>query len=246
MGEQDVRAGEESAGTAAGLREAEETAQLQEPEGTAQLQEPEETAQTQETGEDGEQEPLSPARAKAAIEAILFAMGEAVELSRIAAAVGLEKREAGALVCELMDEYEARGSGIAIIELDGSYQMCTRKDYYGTLIRLVQQPRKISLTDIMIETLSIIAYKQPVTRTEIEKIRGVKSDHAVNRLLEYGLVQEVGRLEAPGRPVLFGTTEEFLRHFGLSSLRDLPPVDPQQKESFRESAQEEVNVRLPV
>ncbi len=193
-----------------------------------------------------EREPMSPAQAKSAIEAVLFAMGDAVELSDIAAATGLEKREAAALIYELSDEYDARGSGLQIIELDGSFQMCTRKENYETLIRLVQHPRKNNLTDVMIETLSIIAYKQPVTRSGIEKIRGVNSDHAVNRLIEYGLVQEVGRLDAPGRPVLLGTTEEFLRHFGLTSLRDLPPVDPEKKESFREDAQQEVSTSLPV
>ena len=91
--------------------------------------------------------------------------------------------------------------------------MCTKKEYYECLIRLALHPKKPALTDVMLETLSIIAYKQPVTKAEIEKIRGVKCDHAINKLVEYELVKELGRLDAPGRPILLGTTEEFLRCF---------------------------------
>ena len=98
----------------------------------------------------------------------------------------------------------------------------------------------------MLETLSIIAYKQPVTKLEIEKIRGVKSDHAVNKLMEYNLVQEVGRLDAPGRPMLFGTTEEFLRNFGVQGLDELPELDPVQIEDFKAEAEEEIQLKLDV
>jgi segregation and condensation protein B len=96
----------------------------------------------------------------------------------------------------------------------------------------------------MLETLSIIAYKQPVTKTEIENIRGVKSDHSVNKLVEYDLVCEVGRLDAPGRPILFGTTEEFLRQFGLDSIESLPNIDPDKYEEFREEAEEEIDEKI--
>ena len=92
------------------------------------------------------------------------------------------------------------------------------------------------LTDVLLETLSIIAYRQPVTKLEIEKIRGVKSDHAVNKLVEYGLVEEKGRMEAPGRPLLFGTTEEFLRKFSVQSLDELPSLNEEQIEQFKEEA----------
>ena len=102
------------------------------------------------------------------------------------------------------------------------------------------------LTDVILETLSIIAYKQPVTKLEIEKIRGVKSDHAVNKLMEYNLVQEVGRLDAPGRPLLFGTTEEFLRNFGVQGLDELPELDPVQIEDFKAEAEEEIQLKLDV
>ena len=102
------------------------------------------------------------------------------------------------------------------------------------------------LTDVMLETLSIIAYKQPVTKVEIEKIRGVKCDHAVNKLVEYNLVKELGRLDAPGKPILFGTTEEFLRAFGVQGLEDLPIPDPVKIEDFKAEAEEEIQLKLDV
>ena len=115
-----------------------------------------------------------------------------------------------------------------------------------TLIRIARIPRKISLTDVLLETLAIIAYKQPVTKLEIEKIRGVKSDHAVNKLVEYELVSEIGRKDAPGRPILFGTTENFLRHFGVDSVDDLPAIDPLRREDFKLEAEKEVETKLKV
>ena len=117
-----------------------------------------------------------------------------------------------------MDKYKEEDRGIAIIELEDSYQMCTKKEMYEYLIRIAKQPKRYVLTDVVLETLSIIAYKQPITKIEIEKIRGVKSDHAVNKLVEFNLVTEVGRLDTPGRPILFGTTEEFLRRFSVQSV----------------------------
>ena len=107
-------------------------------------------------------------------------------------------------------------------------------------------PQKPVLTDVMLETLSIIAYKQPVTKAEIEKIRGVKCDHAINKLVEYDLVRELGRLDAPGRPILFGTTEEFLRTFGVQGLDELPVLDPVQMEDFKAEAEEEIQLKLDV
>ena len=124
--------------------------------------------------------------------------------------------------------------------------MSTKPEMYEALIRIAKQPRKYVLTDVLLETLSIIAYKQPVTRLDIEKIRGVKSDHAVNKLIEYNLVCEVGRLDAPGRPILFGTTEDFLRAFGVHSIEDLPSVNPEQMEDFKAQAEEEAQLKLEV
>lgn len=113
-------------------------------------------------------------------------------------------------------------------------------------MKLALQPKKASLSDVMLETLSIIAYKQPVTKLEIEKIRGVKCDHAINKLIEYNLIQEVGRLDAPGRPILFGTTEEFLRSFGVQGIEELPELDPVQIEDFKAEAEEEIQLKLDV
>ena len=111
---------------------------------------------------------------------------------------------------------------------------------------MAKQPKKLVLSDVAMETLSIIAYKQPVTKTEIEKIRGVKSDHAINKLIEYNLVTELGRMDAPGRPILLGTTEEFLRNFGVQSLDELPEASPVQVEDFKAQAEEEVHMRLDI
>ncbi len=181
---------------------------------------------------------------EAAVEAILFTMGESVELGKIAEALEISEDEAREVVGRLMDRYESDASGLQIIELDGAYQMCTKVSQYEYLIRIAKQPKKFQLTDVLLETLSIVAYRQPVTRSEIEKIRGVSCDHAVNRLVECNLIQEVGRLEAPGRPILFGTTEEFLRCFGVASIDDLPALDPERMEEFKTEAQEEVEQSL--
>lgn len=124
--------------------------------------------------------------------------------------------------------------------------MCTRPNTYEYLIRIAKQPKKHVLTDVLLETLSIIAYKQPITRVEIEKIRGVSCDHAVNKLLEYNLIQELGRLDAPGKPLLFGTTEDFLRCFGVHSIDELPVLAPDQVEEFRQEAEQETQVKLGI
>ena len=146
----------------------------------------------------------------------------------------------------MADRYEAEDRGVRIIELDNSFQMCTKPEAYEYLIRIAKQPKKYVLTDVLLETLSIIAYRQPVTKLEIEEIRGVKTDHAVNKLVEYELVQEVGRLDAPGRPILFGTTEEFLRHFGVTSLEELPNLNPEQVEDLKEQAEDEAQLTLQI
>lgn len=183
----------------------------------------------------------------AAIEAILFTMGESVELEKIAAALEIEKKDAKKIIEELMEKYERSDeTGLKIIELDGAYQMCTKREMYEYLIRIAKQPKKHVLTDVLLETLSIIAYKQPVTKAEIERIRGVSCDHAVSRLVEYNLVRELGRLDAPGRPLLFGTTEEFLRSFGVQSLDELPVLTPVQIEEFKQEAEDEMRVKLDI
>ena len=181
-----------------------------------------------------------------AIEAILFTMGDSVELSKIAAAVEHDENTVRKIIHQMMDKYEAEDRGIRIVELEDSFQMCTKTEMYEYLIRVAKQPRKYVLTDVLLETLSIIAYKQPVTKLEVEKIRGVKSDHAINKLVEYNLVCEAGRLDAPGRPLLFQTTEEFLRRFSIHSIDDLPGLNPEQMESFKTEAEEEVQLKLDI
>ena len=180
------------------------------------------------------------------IEAILFTMGESVELNKIAAAIEHDEETTRKIIHRMMDKYDAEDRGVRIIELEDAFQMCTKTQMYEYLIRVAKQPKKYVLTDVLLETLSIIVYKQPVTKLEIEKIRGVKSDHAVNKLVEYNLVCERGRMDAPGKPILFGTTEEFLRRFSIQSVEDLPSLNPEQMESFKEEAEEEIQLKLDI
>jgi segregation and condensation protein B len=183
---------------------------------------------------------------KAVLEAILFTMGESVEVDRLAEVIELNIKETRELLLELQKDYGKKDRGITLIELDGAFQMCTKAEMYEYLVKIAKTHRKLVLTDAVLETLSIIAYKQPVTKSEIEKIRGVSCDHAVNKLLEYELVMEVGRMDAPGRPILFGTTEQFLRSFGVKSLGELPEMNPDRVEEFREEAEKEVQIQLDV
>ena len=180
---------------------------------------------------------------EAVVEAVLFTMGKSVELRQLAIATGQSEEETRQAVERLKARYDKEERGMEIIELEDSYQMCTRTGFYENLIRVAASPKKQVLSEVVLETLSI-AYKQPVTKMEIEKIRGVKSDHAVNRLVEYNLVQEVGRLDAPGHPALFATTEEFLRRFGIGSTENLPDMDPVREEEIRVEVEEEMKVRF--
>lgn len=179
---------------------------------------------------------------KAALEAVLFAMGDSVELSKLAQAIGRTTSYTKKILDEMREEFDSEDRGIRLLELDGSYQFCTKKEYFDCLITIAKQAKKPGLTDVMLETLAIIAYKQPVTKGEIETIRGVKSDHAVNKLIEYNLVQELGRLDAPGRPILLGTTEVFLRYFGLDNMENLPELNPVLLEDFKAEAEAEIPV----
>ena len=183
---------------------------------------------------------------EAVVEAILFTMGESVEVERLAAALEHDEETVRKIIRSMMTRYDEEDRGVHIIELDGAFQMCTKPELYDYLVKIAHTPKKHVLTDVLLETLSIIAYKQPVTKAEIEKIRGVKSDHAVNKLVEYNLVKELGRLDAPGRPILFGTTEEFLRTFGVQGLEELPAVDPVKMADFKAEAEEEVQLKLDI
>ena len=176
-------------------------------------------------------------KAEAVIEAILFTMGDSVEISRLAEVIEEDVKTT---------KYEEENRGIGLTQFDDSVQLCTKADMYEYLIKIAKTPRKMTLTDTVLETLSIIAYKQPVTRLEIERVRGVSCDHAINKLLEYDLITELGRLDAPGRPLLFGTTEQFLRCFGVKSLEELPELNPVQVEEFKQQAEQEVQLTLNI
>ena len=182
-------------------------------------------------------------RIEAVIEAVLFTMGDSVEVEKLAAAIEHDVDTTRKIVHNMMDRYEAANRGIRIIELENAFQLCTKTEYYDELIKVASQPRKYVLTDVLLETLSIIAYKQPITKLEIEKIRGVSCDHAVNKLVEYGLAKGLGRLDAPGRPMLFGTTEDFLRSFGVQSIDELPVISEDLVEKFKDEAQMELEAQ---
>lgn len=185
-------------------------------------------------------------KAKAVIEAILFTMGDSVEIARLAEVIELDKKETKEILEEMKQTYLAQDKGIELIELEDAVQLCTKNEMYEYLVRIAKTPKKYTLSDTILETLSIIAYKQPVTKLDIERIRGVSCDFAVNRLIEFDLVQEVGRLDAPGRPMLFGTTEQFLRSFGVKSISDLPELSPVQVEEFREQAEAEARQTVDI
>lgn len=183
---------------------------------------------------------------EAVLEAILFSMGHSVSLKKLSMTVGREPEETRKILYAMMERYQASDRGITVIELEDSFQMCTKNEMYEHLVRITKVPKNYVLTDTLLETLSIVAYKQPVTRLEIEKIRGVSCDHAVNKLIEYNLISELGRLDAPGRPLLFGTTEEFLRAFGVKSLDELPILRQDRFEDFKREAEEEIQLKLDI
>jgi len=185
-------------------------------------------------------------KTEAAIEAILFSIGDAVALKELAKVLEIDEKTIEKIIQNMMDKYEQSDRGIKIIKLQDSYQLCTKNEYYDILTKVVNMPKKHTLTDSLMETLSIVAYKQPVTRQEIEAIRGVSCVHAINKLVEYNLITEVGRLDAIGRPILFGTTEDFLRSFGVTSMDELPIITPDKIEDFRQEAMEEANIRVEV
>ncbi|MCR4788344.1 MAG: SMC-Scp complex subunit ScpB [Lachnospiraceae bacterium] len=189
---------------------------------------------------------MNKSQKKAVLEAILFTMGDAVEVERLSSVIEEDQEKTRKLLLELKDEYDNNDRGMTLMEIEGSFQMCTKASMYEYLIKIAKTPRKYTISDSMLETLSIIAYKQPITRAEIEKVRGVSCDHAINRLLEFGLITELGRKDAPGRPLLFGTTEEFLRTFGVKSLEELPELSSVQIEEFKQQAEAEASVALDI
>lgn len=162
---------------------------------------------------------------KSAIEALLFASGEPLSLQDLVNHLEEKSKTLEIVIEEMMEEYESLNRGIKIICIKGSYQLVTKAENSDYIQKLLKKNKRQSLSQASIESLAIIAYKQPITRIDIDEIRGVKSESALQRLIEKELIKEVGRLEVPGRPILYGTTDEFLRQFELTDLRDLPSLD---------------------
>lgn len=197
-----------------------------------------------EAAEDVEERELDLPRTQGAIEAILFAIGEPVTIEQLSMALSYDADTIRMVVRGMMEQYDEECRGIRIVEIEDGYQMCTKNEFYDELSKIVNIPKKHMLTDVQLETLSIIAYKQPITRTEVEAIRGVSCVHAINKLVEYHLIEEVGRLDAIGKPILFGTTEDFLRGFGVKSTDDLPVITPDKIADFEQQAIEEASITL--
>ncbi len=161
---------------------------------------------------------------KAILEAILFVAGEPVPVKRLQEVTGFSSGEIINLMAELIKDYRDRQGGIQIVEVAEGYQMVTTAISGQYLQRFIAENRKVRLSDAALETLAIVAYRQPITKAEIEQIRGVSSDGVIKGLLERRLIKVVGRKDVPGRPRLYGTTKEFLQFFGLKDLSDLPPM----------------------
>ena len=171
----------------------------------------------------------------AGFEAILFAMGNSVPAEVLRESLGLTEEELEETAGALRDKYARPDSGIELVKLEDAWQLRTKRAFFDVLRKTAQSPVRPSMTGTLLEVLSIVAYRQPVTRQEIADIRGISSDYAVNRLVEFGLIEECGRQDAPGRAILFGTTEEFLRQFGLQSVRELPAVSIPEDEETEET-----------
>ena len=158
------------------------------------------------------------------IEAILFVAGEPVRIEELAKALNVSVRAVENEVTKLRDEYDFHQRGFTLKRFGHQVQLATRALYATDVVHLLQPVQKQSLSQAAMETLAVVAYKQPVTRAEVEQVRGVKCDYSIQSLMKKELIMEVGRKEALGRPILYGTTENFLSHFGLTNLEDLPPM----------------------
>ena len=178
------------------------------------------------------------------VEAVLFTLGNQVEIKKLSEVAEVSEEEILKAADRLIKKYEKDDSGVMLIRINNSLQLCTKTSLYDYLIKVAHSKKQLSLSDSALETLSIIAYKQPVTRLQIEHIRGVSCARAIDKLIEYDLVQELGRMNAPGRPLLFGTTDEFLRSFGVKSLSDLPELNEERMEDFREEAEIEARKEM--
>ena len=175
---------------------------------------------------------------KAAVEAILFANGSPVEPDKIAQAIEVKPSQAEKLILELMDDYEKQERGIRIIKLNKSYQMVSAKKFAPEIRKVMDLRRNTPLSQAALEVLAVVAYNQPVTKAFVEQVRGVDCSGVLGSLTTKGLVEEKGRLELPGRPLLYGTTENFLRCFNLESIENLPPLPERDKNANTEEESE--------
>lgn len=161
---------------------------------------------------------------KAVIEGLLFIAGsDGLDAKQLGAVLEIDPEDALDLLYDLQAEYKREERGLMIAEVAGAFQLTTRPEHAPFFERYAFQPQNAQLSQAALEALAIVAYKQPITRMGIEEVRGVKSDRALNTLVAKQLIKEVGRAEGPGRPILYGTTKEFLEYFGLGSLKELPP-----------------------
>ncbi|MBQ5695129.1 MAG: segregation/condensation protein B [Clostridium sp.] len=172
---------------------------------------------------------------KSAIESMLFVSGEPLSLRDLSNNLEVKDKVVEEIIKEMMTEYEDQSRGIRLISINGAYQLVTKSENSDFVQKLLKKNKRHSLSQASIESLAIIAYKQPITRIDIDEIRGVKSESAIQKLVEKGLIQDIGRLEVPGRPILYGTTDEFLRQFGLETLKELPSLDLYNDEESKNS-----------
>ncbi len=201
---------------------------------TEEIEEEKKASAVQTMPEEGYQ-PVPEEKWTQVTEALLFASGDSVPLNLLAKTLGTDPENARRVVEELAAAYDADERGMRIVRLDKVYQMTSRPMYYPYVGRMIHSAlADVKLTETQLETLSIIAYRQPVTKIEIEQIRGVRADAVVNRLVDYGLVEEKGRLKAPGRPILFGTTESFLRYFGMADMQEMPHMAEVKADTLKE------------
>lgn len=175
---------------------------------------------------------------KGRIEAILFVAGDAVEIRDLARALNMDEKTVQALLKEIGSEYDFHQRGFLLKRFGSKVQLATRPLYAEDVVRLLQPVQKQSLTQAAMETLAVVAYRQPVTRAEVEQIRGVKCDYSLQSLTAKGLIREIGRKETIGRPILFGTTDEFLSRFGIENLEQLPPLPDQEKDLTEDEPEE--------
>ena len=161
---------------------------------------------------------------KSALEAVLFAAGESVPVGRLSLVFAVEQEEIMQAAKELSDEYDREGRGIRLLRMDNKLQLCSAPEYAQLIIKTLEQRKPPMLSQSALETLAIVAYYQPVTRAVIEKMRGVDSSYTISTLQDRGLIETCGKLEAPGRPTLYATTDAFLRVMGIETLQQLPPL----------------------